>query len=342
MKARGHLVVLACALALIAVPAGADAKPGYVVKPKSLRVNLSLPASQGYAASLEAEGPRKVSLEVSKGSITATYVARGSVSRKGIEADFGDFGRVSLRFKPKSRFTPRGPFAGSSLPASMRERCKGKSATGEKGVFLGNVSFEGEQGYTRIDAGRLGGKVVRTYERVCKPGFDPFVGKALSKAKGEVLAAKAQGVGVQRFLFGIEVSQFFAGEEVAMALLGGGERKRIGPVHVSKVALVMVDSLEISPAGQRPVTGEVTPEMPFEGTASYLGDGKAPPIWSGTLAVRLPGSGLVPLAGPEFEAEICRGTGKAGLARCAEKSSLTQGSGSHSQPLALARLSSLR
>jgi hypothetical protein len=344
MKARGHLIFLACALALIGVPAGADAKPGYVIKPKSLRVNLSLPASNGYFATIQAQGPRKVSLSLSKGGMSATYLARGRVSRKGIEADFGEFGQVSLRFKPESRFTPRGPFAGLPVPVPLRESCKGKSSEGEKGVFLGKVRFEGERGYTRIDTHRLRGRVVRRYERVCKAAVDPFADKFKVREEVVFFGAKAQGAGVQRFVSGMEMTVSVGGQELAIAVLKGSERKRVGHVGVTKAGFVIgeSDTIDFSPAGKQPVTGLAMPEKPFEGTASYLGEGKAPPTWSGTLAVRLPGSGLVPLAGPEFEAEICRSTGKAGLERCAEKLPLAQGSGSHSQPLALARLSSLR
>jgi hypothetical protein len=341
------MLLLVCALAaLLVLFAGtASGKPGYVVKPENLRLSLSLPASNGYSASIQTEGRRKVRLKVFKGSIASTYVARGRVSRKGIEADFGDFGQVSLRFKRTSRFTPRGPFAGMSLPDYLHERCKGRPSQGEKGVFLGNVSFDGERGYTQIASHRLGGKVVRTYKRVCKPGVDPF---AQLGFRPEVvsLGAGAQDLGVRRFVVGIEISMAISGEKLTSALVVGGERKRVGDVGIAKRALAFVDSLEVSPAGRRPVTAEVTSERPFEGTASYLGEGQAPPTWSGTLGVRLPGSGLVPLAGPEFEAEICRGSGKAGLDRCTDSISastgLAQGSGSHSQPLALARLSSLR
>lgn len=64
------------------------------------------------------------------------------------------------------------------------------------------------------------------------------------------------------------------------------------------------------------------------------------------LGLRLPVSGLIPLTGPELETEFCRAAEPAHFERCLESlledSPLAQGSGSHSQPLALARLSSLR
>jgi hypothetical protein len=350
VKARRPLLLLICAL--VALPAllvgTASAKPGYVVKPKILRLSLPLPASKGYFVSIETEGHRKVSLKVSKGSFFAEYTALGRVSRKGIEADFGEFGQVSLRFKPKSRFTPKGLFADLPLPDSMRPQCKGKASVGEKGLFLGNVSFEGERGYTRVAARRLGGKVVRRYKRVCKRRPGAFASKAKLSEESVFYAAQAQRFGVQRFLVGAEISFAFKGEESASTIAFGGERKKEGPVSVLKLVLILedIDSIEVSPAGERPVTAEVKIRKPFEGTASYLQEGKAPATWTGTFGLRLPGSGLVPLTGPEFEAEICRGSGEADFSRCAESilvdSPLAQGSGSHSQPLALARLSSLR
>jgi hypothetical protein len=356
MKARGSLLLLICALvALPALLAGtASARPDYVVKPKSLRLSLDLPTSKGYSASIETEGHRKVSLEVSKGSFFATYVALGRVSRKGIEADFGEFGRVSLRFKPKSHFTPR-RFSGIPLPDSLRERCKGKKSVGERGVFLGNVSFEGERGYTRVGANRLKGKVVRRYKRVCKRGGGASASKAKISEEAVFYSAQAQRFGVHRFLVGVETAFAFGEEGAESTLAFGGERKKVGPVSVLKLLLTLeeLDSIEISPRGKFPLTAEVTLPSPYEGTGSYLGEGKAPPTWSGNLGLRLPGSGLIPLTGPEFEAEICRAASEPDFDLCVGSAfagppfapnalSLAQGSGSHSQPLALARLSSLR
>jgi hypothetical protein len=346
MKARGPLLLLVCAL--VALPAGtASAKPGYVVKPKSLRLNLTLPASNGYSAFVKTEGHRKVSLRIGKGGFIATYTALGRVTRKGIEADFGDFGRISLRFKPKSRFSPSGPFAGLPLPAPIRQKCKGKKPAGESGLFLGNVSFEGERGYTEITAHRLEGKVVRRYKQICKRRSGASASKAELEEETVVYSAHAQRFGVARFLIGIEGTLSFEDEEAAFTISFGGEKKKVGPVSVVKLLLILedLDTVEISPVGVRPLTAEVKMRKPYEGTASYLQEGKAPPTWTGTLGLHLPGSGLVPLAGPEFEAEICRAVNEDGFDRCIEllaNSPLYQGSGSHSQPLALARLSSLR
>jgi hypothetical protein len=353
MKARGCLLVLVCALAALVLPAAAAAKPGYVVKAKGLHLSLGLPASDGYSASLRTQGHRQVKLTLSKGSFFANYVALGRVSRKGIEADFGRFGHVSLRFRAKDRFRPPliPGLPGIKPPPSLRDRCKGRRSTGERGVFVGSVRFEGERGYAQVHAHRLRGKVVRSYRRVCKEKFSAGASKVKARQESVIFTAQAQRFGVHRLLIGIESSLALKDEEFAFTIAFGGERRKVGRVGVRKLMLVIedFDSIEVSPLEVRPLTAEVKLRKPFEGSASYVEKGKAPPTWTGTLGVRLPGSGLMPLAGPEFEAELCRASGEEEIDRCVESvlstlgnSALLQGSGSHSQPLALARLSSLR
>jgi hypothetical protein len=346
VKARG-LLLLVCAL--VALPAGtASAKPGYVVKPKILRLIVPLPAGNGYFASIETEGHRKVSLRVTKGSFFATYTALGRVTRKGIEADFGDFGRVSLRFEPKSRFTPKGVFAGIPIPDSLRRECKGKKSIGESGLFQGSVKFEGERDYTRIAARRLKGKVVRRYKRVCERRPGASASKDKLRHEGVFYSSQSQRFGVTRFLVGVESTFAFDDEAFANTIAFAGEKRKDGRVGVDKILLVLeeLDSIEISPPRERPLTAELKLPRPFEGTASYLREGKAPATWTGDFGLRLPGSGLISLAGPEFEAEICRSNEEKEFDSCLESvlggSPLAQGSGSHSQPLALAKLSSLR
>jgi hypothetical protein len=349
MKARGPLLLLVCALvALLVLPvASASAKPGYVVKPKSLRLNLFLPASNGYFASIETEGHRRVRLKVSKGSFFATYTSLGRVSRKGIEADFGDFGRVSLRFAPRSRFTPR-RFSGVPLPPALRHQCKGKKSVGERGLFQGRVDFKGERGYTQVTARRLKGRVVRRYKRICKRGSGASASKDKLSQESVSYSSQAQRFGVTRFLIGVESTFAFGDEAFSSTIAFSGENRKEGRVGILKLLLVLdeLDSIEISPPGERPLTAELKLPRPFEGTASYLQEGKAPATWTGNFGLRLPGSGLIPLAGPEFEGEICRSANEDGFDRCLESilagTVLAQGSGSHSQPLALARLSSLR
>jgi hypothetical protein len=136
------------------------------------------------------------------------------------------------------------------------------------------------------------------------------------------------------------------------AILIAGVEEHPGPVAIARAALIIngePGGILLSKRGAVPVKATVAPPSPFSGTASYLDQPGAPPSWSGDLSVRLPGAGAVPLTGPGFSADFCRlrspknpkgceaGT-KGPLGRPAS-ARLAQGSGSHSQALADARLS---
>lgn len=339
---------IGCALAaLLALTTVAEAKPGYFVKSKSLHLGVALPASDGYSASLQTEGHRQVVLTLSRGAFIGRYTALGKVTRKGIEADFGSFGQVSLRFRPKDRFHPQ-LIPGLELPPILRDRCKGRRSVGERGIFRGNVRFTAERGFTQVRAHRLRGRVVRSYRRVCENRSPAAASKAEPREEGTVIQAAAQGGGALRFLLVAELSLALEDKEEPLTTAIGGLREKDGRVAVSKALFLidLADSIEFSPAGETPLSAEVILPKPFEGTGSYLQEGKAPPVWSGSLGVRLPASGLVPLVGPEFEAELCHATDFNNLKGCFERllsdSLLAQGSGSHSHPFAEARLSSLR
>jgi hypothetical protein len=338
-----------CALAaFLGTSAVATAKPGYFVKPKSLQLKLSLPASNGYSASLSTDGHRQVLLSVSKGAFIGRYTALGKVTRKGIEADFGSFGRVSLRFRSESRFHPQ-LIPGLKLPPFLRHDCKGRGSVGERGIFHGNVRFTGERGFTQVRAHRLKGSVVRSYRRVCKKRSPAAASEAKPSAEGTIIQAVAQGDGALRFLLAAELSFAVGDKGETFSTAIGGLKEKDGRVTVSKALLFFesLDVIEFSPAGETPLSAEVTLPKPFEGTGSYLQEGKAPPAWSGDLGMRLPGSGLVPLTGPSFEADLCHVAEhldnlEGCLNRLLSDDLPAQGNGSHSHPLAEARLSSLR
>jgi len=327
---------LAVAAAALALPAGAWAKPGYTVKQKSLHLRLELSASNGYAASIETAGHRQVVLRLAKGGVSATYTALGRVTHNRIEADFGTFGQVSLRFRGKRRYHPK------DLLSFLYRGCKGRKTVGERGVFVGGVRFEGERGFAQARAHRARGVSIRSYRRVCKNRFRASASAVKPSEEDLLILAQSKSGGVLRSFLG------FKSSILGLTLAVGSEREKQGRVAILRSALVIdyARAIRINPRDESPVQAKVKLARPFEGSASYLREGKAPPTWSGTLAVHLPGSGLVLLTGPEFESEICRSFSQEESLRCTDRLLKAQpfryGSGSHSQPLALARLSSLR
>ncbi len=326
--AKLRMALLCCVATALALPAAAGAKPSYEVKPKSLQLNLRLPASNGYSASLVTSGHRQVVLRISRGDFFATYTALGKISHKGIEVDFGQFGHASLRFRAKDR-------------QSKRSRCKGRGTVVERGYFVGSVRFQGEREYTQVHAHRLKGTSVRSYRRICKTRGRAFASATKSEDEFQILGAQAKAAGKSTFFLAVDLSI------LGFALEFAGQKEKVEDVMVSKGALVFggLRDLTISPRGTNPVKAKASPPKPFSGTGTYLAEGRKPPVWSGSLGLRLPGSGLVPLTGPDFEAFLCRASDLPEIERCNRELDAFEpfyGSGSHSQPLALARLSSLR
>jgi hypothetical protein len=117
----------------------------------------------------------------------------------------------------------------------------------------------------------------------------------------------------------------------------GAAYERQEEVRIARTALEIFSlGIVMSKRGKEPETVKVKMEKPFTGRARYSRSPGSPASWTGNLSVKLPGADPLALAGPGFSPVFCRGGDFAGIERC------LYGSGSHSQPLALARLSSLR
>lgn len=310
--------MLAAGLAIATPAETAAAKPGFVVAERALRLTLKPAATNGYAVRIETEGHRRVTLTASKGGATAVYRTTGRVDRRGIEAEFGRLGRISVRFEGRRR-----PFPGL-LPPALEARlpdldlsldCHGRKPVREVGGFRGTIRFEGENGFTRVDARRAGGEVRRYYTRVCER-YPGSAGRPARKGPG---------------LFeGLRVSLLYATDRSPRRIVGleslglefGPIVEILGPLYVvtTKVverreAMLIVrtaselgdeETVTVSPPRRSPVTAKFALAGPFNGTARYRKERGSPAIWSGSLTSRPPGAGLVPLTGPGFSAVLCR------------------------------------
>jgi hypothetical protein len=309
--------------ALVALTAGgappAAAKPGYTVQERTLQLTLHPDASNGYRVTIETEGHRRVTLTARRGSASVTYRTLGQVDRRGIDATFGGLGRVSVRFEGERR-----PFPGLLPPALaaklenldfLRRNCHGPKPIREVGSFHGTIAFEGENGFTEVRARRAGGEVERFYTRVCEqfPGSagEPIDGDAApagedfkvsllyaaDESPGRMVGMEALGFeleGLAKELFG---SLYVVGAKVV-------ERRESMLIVRSAAELADATSVWLSPPRRSPASGRVA-LSPFNGSARYRKERGVPPRWSGSLAVRLPGAGLVPLTGPGFSAALC-------------------------------------
>ncbi|HEX5983741.1 MAG TPA: hypothetical protein VFY69_05980 [Solirubrobacterales bacterium] len=364
MKARGHGVLLLCVLAaLLAMPAAAGAKPDYKVRPGSFFLQVRLPDRDGWSLEVSAEGHRQIYLIAERGATSVRYRVAGRASSRLLKADFGPFGRVDIRMDLDEVRPLYPPLLRKLL---HRDNCRGREPVEMTGRFQGIVDFEGEEKVAGVFTRKGGAAVERTFRTVCKQREK----KPSKKKKGKkrrprfqieanLFSARAHSGGrtisFGAFGFGID-------SEVLFGIISGSVHERHGRVRIMRRASELAEGpmLEFSRKGHEPATVEVKPPRPFSGAASYRKRTGSPATWSGALSIPLPGVGEVPLAGPEFRARLCQieTTGSEGLEdfyRClGEIQTLSSpsaatgilrdlyGSGSHSQPLALARLSSLR
>ena len=306
------------AIALLCVPATGAARPGDEVRPRSLHLLVSAEGTRGYSIRIDTLGHHRVILTAQKGAQIATYRVRGSVSRRHVKADFGRFGRVSLRFRGSPR--PFG-FAHKARRGSKRKvprrdrRCIGRPSRREVGRFKGVLEFEGQRGFTRVATGEAAGEVRRFYRRVCErkraarrqgqgAGSEPFALRLFIARERE-----------RRTLTRFEALSFEPSPAIPLppgalpAFVSAERNERVGRVRVSRSTFLITEpgAVTISRRGVRPARARIAPPAPFAGAGSYKGPTKGTPgSWTGSLRVRLAGSGALPLTGPDFETFVCR------------------------------------
>jgi hypothetical protein len=301
---------------VLAVPASASARDGYELRPRSLHLALSSIATHGYLVSVETVGHHRVTMFVQKGSQFASYTVKGKVNRHRVKADFGRFGRVSLHFHGK-------PHRFAVLPESKqtapRRRCRGRRPEREVGHFRGVIDFKGQRGFTKLAVGKTRGEVRRSYRQVCRLLHRRQQAKISSSASASPLAftlsvltasSRLEGASVHFNAISLEspLGINLSGEDL-LSIVSVSLQQRVGRIRVLRSTLQTVDSdlVKVSRRGRRPATVRVTLPSPFSGNAHYKGPTKGSPVsWTGSLSVRLLGSGVLPLTGPSFRATLCR------------------------------------
>lgn len=349
----------------LALPGGAAARPGTEVHQRSLHLATSSFATRGYVVDIETFGHHRVVLSAEKNGQLATYTVRGNVNRHRIRADFGRFGRVNLNFHGKKTPFPVDPKA--KKPRDEQRRCRGRKAEREVGEFRGAVEFDGQRLYTRLAVGGLEGELRRSYRQVCwfrhvgpearahvsssapvlpraaipEIGFTIAVLSAQGRIDGSLVHFSA--INLESPL-GIPIPR-----SERLSIVTAYRQERVGRIRVLRSTFLSADSREvrISRRGVDPAKARVALGSPFSGTAHFRdGTAKSRASWEGDLVVRLPGTGALPLTGPGFHASLCRVSAFRPHSPCFRQAEArlraAQGSGSHSHPLALARLSSLR
>lgn len=228
------------------------------------------------------------------GKSATEYAARGIVSSGRLEADFGPFGKLAMRFQPAANPTWVKP---------KRDCRGGERFIKRTGTFVGDFHFRGEGGYVSIVAKRAKGHVV---------SLAPKCERRQRSAAREQLSFEPSQSGTwgpeapfiaARWKIGVSSAEFFASGGKRAAFLAGTE-EILGAVARFRYALLKKAPAKDVKVSNAMTSGRVSPPPPFSGIGTYRAapDGKR--TWSGSLTVNFPGAEHYSLTGPPFKASI--------------------------------------
>lgn len=299
------LVALACLSPVTLATAAEGGEKGQLeVKERRLSALLFIDGSDGYDATIATRGHRQVTLTLRRGGTEVEARTDGRVTHDAIEADFGELGKVSLRLK-----------AGGLRVVRPQGECRGRPRVLEMGTFEGTIRFHGDA-LPQLDAKSAWGFVQQRYRQVCPAGakgnsIRAVIEKLLRGIRVTILRSHAR-VGGATVLFEAEsadLSSLFGGDRGYESNFSARMVERHDGVRLARSvgAEGGEASFRFSKKGARPQAATVTPPgKPFTGSAEYLKEKGQPAGWSGSLAARIPGAGLVALTGPGFRPDFCR------------------------------------
>ena len=285
-----------------------------VIRPGSFHFEAQLPSSDGFSLYLRSHGHRRIELDVESNNpnrpyTTMVYWTSGRVNRHGIQANFGPFGWIKLRF------------VGSPMKSLVRmPNCRApRPGVYQYGAMKGSVEFETLGGVVRLTAHRIEeGETWQAPRSSCSPKPGRFGGpgslfsgkrkprKAQSESFEQTFLARAHMLERTIDVYAIRV----AGEVTELAATS---TRRFGPVLVSTSIQAPENEvpgsgeeveLSITGRGPRPAGATLSAASPFSGSGTYK-RGPDTATWLGSLAVEIPGEGTLSLAGPAFHANLC-------------------------------------
>jgi hypothetical protein len=274
-------------VALLAVPAASIAAGGFDLR-------FQFHSSDGYRITVEgydATAAIDVAKTSSNGSKAwSTYVARGKVSTTSIRGDFGDLGKVDMRFHR----------SGPMVLGKRHAHCLGAHRYKiTNGAFVGTVRFRGESGYTSAQVHRVPGKVVTPRFLFCADTLFGGPRGGRKKAKNQAKVTRLYSF----FRSGLTAMLFSAAERGGRATYLAEMEQTAGSVGVFRGVSVRASPKTFAFDNALSFAG-VTPPAPFSGSGSFQRGPTGVKSWTGSLAVSFPGAPDMPLADPRFHTQL--------------------------------------
>jgi hypothetical protein len=258
-------------------------KVGAPVPPaRSYRSGFQVDAAGGYEVGVANFGS-SVILAVSKGHgkhfSQTLYLARGVATPDRLQATFGQFGKVKMRFRETSAHRVcHGPFG----------------VTKHKGSWVGNLRFRGEGGYVSVHLHRATGAILepsgRCPRHLHRHHFHGGGGSILFTSPAALFAESREGVATTSVL-AIE----FLGES---GVLATHEESR-GKLAILRAALVFTHPA--FHANEAATAARLAPPAPFHGAGRYRAAPDGTYTWTGDLSANFPGAPRFALTGPQFK-----------------------------------------
>jgi hypothetical protein len=228
------------------------------------------------------------------GLAASAYVVRGTATRNRLQASFGSFGRVSMRFQPLA-----------ASGADPRRFCRGhRPFLVRRGTYVGEFRFRGEGGYVTVDTHRAKGSV-----REARPQCAGRHSQRPLAKRPALIPPSAHGGSEHAILsaawhHGISSAQFAAIESRSDKndYLFEAETSR-GRMAIVRVAILFGAGGKFT-HDDALTEARVAPPPPFHGAGTYLASPDGSKTWKGELSVTLPGAGRVSLTGPPFEVDF--------------------------------------
>ncbi len=227
------------------------------------------------------------------------YYARGADSgATEVRARLGGLGRIEVRFRPSGRTRVtvlRAGAHGCAAPARIVRRL---------GTFTGTIRFQGEDGYTAVEATEAPGSVGTPLPAGCGGG-DPASASAARSAPGAASASAWPEPG-SAVLFAANrragTSFRASTSDTGVAFLAVLEERLPGGVVVSRRAFAGAPPSTFSfDRGLR--SARVKPPAPFSGSARFDAAARGAARWTGSLRATFPGANL-PMTGPGFRPRL--------------------------------------
>lgn len=265
--------------------------------------SFSLRATNGFKVTVSGS-PRGVVLTAEKGQRWAEYFdTMGHAGENGIEADFGKLGRVSVEFRPNGRYSPES--------RDLAARCRpSESALDPLGMFVGQIRFVGENGFTKVDSGRAWGaaspqRVLRCEKDESSRGKSPGRSTAKEPSLSAVrypfpLVSFQAGWGAVSEQYPLLDPTEFSSRIIPFTASTLEYRGNRLTIIRTAVAVALEPAFDVSADRN---TAFLTPSAPFFGKAEFRNCARERYRWQGSLGVRFPGK-TISLVGRKFGADL--------------------------------------